>query len=247
MNADMWLEVIVAEGDRLIDTDPAQLAAPVPTCPGWTVHDVIGHTGAVHRWAADKVCQTGLYRGYDTIAFPDDATVIDWYCDGRDLLVRELRQRDPDAPAKTFVGERTNAWWCRRQANEVAVHRFDLDSATRAGDERPIEAGVAAAAVDEWLELFAPRFVEMGPGVPEHLLGRTLHLHAHDHTDGEWVLTVTPRGFHVTRGHVKADAALRGSASDLLLALWHRRALKELDVAGEGSVADEILDLVHVT
>ena len=28
------------------------IAADVPSCPGWTIADLAGHTGSVHRWAA---------------------------------------------------------------------------------------------------------------------------------------------------------------------------------------------------
>ena len=32
--------------------DRAGLRAPVPTCPDWTVRDLVAHQGMVHRWAA---------------------------------------------------------------------------------------------------------------------------------------------------------------------------------------------------
>ena len=51
-----------------------------------------------------------------------------------------------------------------------------------------------------------------------------MHLHCTD-VAGEW--TVRPNdagGFDVTREHAKGDCAIRGAASDILLALWRRRA-----------------------
>src|SRR4051812_19574241 len=33
----------------------AGLEASVPTCPGWTVRDLLVHQGMVHRWAAANV------------------------------------------------------------------------------------------------------------------------------------------------------------------------------------------------
>jgi uncharacterized protein (TIGR03083 family) len=33
----------------------ADLAQPVPTCPGWTLADLVRHTGRVHRWATHIV------------------------------------------------------------------------------------------------------------------------------------------------------------------------------------------------
>ena len=46
---------------------------------------------------------------------------------------------------------------------------------------------------------------------------------------------------------MKADVALRGSAFDLLLTLWHRRPLSAVDTVGDAGVAAELLDLIHVT
>ena len=45
--------------------DRAGLRAPVPTCPGWTVRDLVAHQGMVHRWAA------ALVRGERDVV-PDD-------------------------------------------------------------------------------------------------------------------------------------------------------------------------------
>ncbi len=35
--------------------DRAGLEAPVPTCPDWTVLDLVAHQGMVHRWAGALV------------------------------------------------------------------------------------------------------------------------------------------------------------------------------------------------
>ncbi|MFW0792601.1 maleylpyruvate isomerase family mycothiol-dependent enzyme [Gordonia sp. CPCC 205515] len=246
MTPEQWLAAIEQESAVLAATPVDALELPVPTCPGWTVHDLLGHVGAVHRWAADKVDGTRLYRGYDGIAVPDGAEVIDWYVEGRDQLVVTLAGRDPDEPARTFVGEGTVAFWYRRQAGELAMHRWDLESALRPGEQTPIDAVLAADGIDEWLEVFAPRFVGMGAGVPADLIGRTLHLHGTDVPDAEWFLEVTADGFAHRREHAKADAAVRGPVSDLTAMLWHRRSYKDLDVVGDDSVVEPILDLVHV-
>ena len=38
--------------------DEAGLEAPVPTCPGWTVNDLVLHMGEVHRWAMFSTVRT---------------------------------------------------------------------------------------------------------------------------------------------------------------------------------------------
>ena len=77
-------------------------------------------------------------------------------------------------------------------------------------------------------------------------MGATLHIHCTD-TAGEWLLTLTAEGCEVERIHAKGDAALRGAASDLLLAVWHRTPLADIDVVGDADRAQRVLDLIHVT
>lgn len=247
MEPEQWLAAIKADSEILASTPVDALDLAVPSCPGWTVHDLIGHVGAVHRWAADRVSGTALYTGYGGIAAPEGAAVIGWYIEGRDQLVDSLTARDPDDPAPTFVGERTVAFWYRRQAHELAVHRWDLQSATVPTHQDSIEADVAVDGIDEWFDLFAPRFIAMGSGVPSELIGRSLHLHATDADGGEWFVDVTANGLDWRHDHAKADVALRGSASDLLLALWHRVPASSLDIVGDTTVVGPVLDLVHVT
>ena len=47
--------------------DRAGAEAPVPTCPGWTVRDLLAHQGMVHRWA------TAVVLGDDPRAVDDAA------------------------------------------------------------------------------------------------------------------------------------------------------------------------------
>ncbi len=42
---------LAAEAERILPSDP------VPTCPLWTVRDLVVHLGGVHRWATDIVAR----------------------------------------------------------------------------------------------------------------------------------------------------------------------------------------------
>ena len=78
--------------------DRAGLSAPVPTCPEWTVLDLVAHQGMVHRWAAAIV--RGERPADDEVAAferaaheSDDA--MTWLRDG----AVEVTQAVGDAPA----------------------------------------------------------------------------------------------------------------------------------------------------
>lgn len=245
---------IVTEGERLAAVGADALGAPVAACPRWTVERLVGHTGRVHRWAASL-----LAAGPDAEATsgkvdagprpPTGPAVLPWYRESLDLLLAELDRHDPGEPVRSFAGPTTAAFWFRRQAHELAVHRWDAQDA--AGGAEPVDRTLAADGIDEWLELFVPRFLARGDGVPADLVGATVHLHCTDDDlvdgTGEWLLRLTAEGAEVTRAHAKGDAALRGPASDLLLVAWHRLPLGRADVVGDAERAHQVLDLVHVT
>jgi uncharacterized protein (TIGR03083 family) len=232
---------------------PSGLEATVRACPGWTVERLIGHTGRVHRWATSFLAQG------DDGAEPDPGprppageAILAWYREALDGLVAELDRHDPSEPVLSFIGPADVAFWFRRQAHEISVHRWDAEDAVSPGGATPFDPTLAADGIDEWLHLFVRRFlVDKGDGTPADLIGATLHIHCTDEDraegSGEWLLRLTEEGCEVERAHAKGDAALRGPASDLLLAVWHRTPLTDLDVVGDADRARAILDLIHVT
>jgi hypothetical protein len=111
-------------------------------------------------------------------------------------------------------------------ANETAVHSWDARAA--AGSPEPIEAELAADAIDEWLTV-------MGPMRPPEGLSGTVHLHCTD-VPGDW--TVDLAAFTTVSGgaDADADAELRGPASAILLRLLNRA--EGGDILGDASVLD---------
>lgn len=243
---------IVREGAALATVPASGLGAEVRACPGWTVERLIGHTGRVHRWATSFLALGGeLGEPAPGPRPPVGEAILPWYRSALDDLVAELDRHDPSEPVQSFAGPGDVAFWLRRQAHEIAVHRWDAEDAVTPGGATPFDPALAADGIDEWLELFVPRFiVDQGDGVPADLVGATLHLHCTDELapgTGEWLLRLTAEGIELERAHAKGDVALRGPAGDLLLAVWHRTGLDTVDVVGDVDRAQAILDLVHVT
>jgi len=104
----------------------------------------------------------------------------------------------------------------------------------------PIDAPLAADGVDEFLTLFVPRWGKEAVGA-----GGTLHFHCTD-AEGEWLLLGSGDGVTVTREHAKGDAAARGSASDLMLFVWGRVPVSQVEVFGEAGLLNRFAEATKV-
>jgi uncharacterized protein (TIGR03083 family) len=225
------LAAVRADGTRLLELAVADWDRPAPTCPGWSVGDVAVHTAGAHRWAERILAQGERVHRRDVPTAPDTAAAAPAWCrDGLALLLARLEATDPDASTWTFspTGEQRAAWWYRRMAQETAMHRADVEVAVE-GTTAGFDAALAVAGIDEYLGELLPRLAG-GP------TSGTLHLHATD-ADGEWFVDLADRSAPLRREHRKADVALRGGASDLLLWLWNRRPAEgHLEVLGNEAV-----------
>ncbi len=248
------LELLRVEGERLAAVPADALDATVPTLEDWTVERVLRHTGKVHRWVA-KTVAAGPDGDLSTPleSLPRGPDCLPAYREALDEVLGALARHDPEEPTITFAGPGTVAFWARRQAHEVAVHRVDaadaIGAAGGAGPD-PLAVDGAADAIDEWTSLFlGTRWGQRVGEVPDDLVGRTVHIHGTDDpapADGaEWLLTFTADGIDVETVHAKGDVALRGPAEDLLLTLWRRRPLATVDVFGDDALARRVLDLAR--
>ncbi len=215
----------------------AGLDAEVPSCPDWTVADLLGHIGRVQHWAAAVVGRraTEPLRFRDLPSPPEPAERLDWARAGARELADTLASVDPATPVWTFVVAGRDAgraaFWQRRQALEAAVHRYDAQLA--AGDPAPVDGALAVDGIDELLTVLAP--ATFGPRCTG--AGESVHLHCTDRP-GEWLLRFTAGGLEVERMHAKGDVAVRGPASDLFLLVHNRRRADGLEVFGDPTVLD---------
>jgi uncharacterized protein (TIGR03083 family) len=221
------------EQNRLLDelTRDADPDTPVPTCPGWTLRQLLRHVGRGDRWAAQIVRErrdSGLDpRQVEAGKPPDDAEGAREWLRGSPRALVSAIETDPDAPVWTFVGPRPALWWLRRRLHESAVHR--ADAAIALGLPYDLAPALAADGVSEWLGLLAAGMAPE-PALPPDT---TVHLHATDDglgTDGEWMLRGGPDGLDWEHGHGKGDVAVRGRAVDLLLCVLRRGVPAERDV-----------------
>lgn len=238
MDAQQLLDVIRDESARMVGaSESAGLDTVVPSCPDWTVADLLGHVGRIQRWQADLVARRVQEAEFGFAEPPTDPVVlVSWVEDATALLLEVFAAAPPDTPLWTFVGPGTPAFWIRRQAHEVALHRVDADLA--AGRAPVLDGDLARDGIDEFFDVVVQfRVRDRMTGT-----GETLHLHRTD-GEGEWLVRLTPEGPEVTRAHAEGDVAARGTASDLLLAIRGRVEPSALEVFGDESVLRRFIDL----
>jgi uncharacterized protein (TIGR03083 family) len=198
----------------LVAADPA---APVPSCAGWTVLDLVAHLGNVHSWAA-TIVETGAAAA-DPDDLPDPDAMQGWYAERAGRLVATLGAADPAEPCWNFARvNETKGFWARRQVHETHMHLVDLDQAH--GRSTELEPDECADGVTEVCEVFLPRM--HARGFPADL-AQPVSLVATD-TRHRWTLTPCeglPPALTLGSG-VLANDRLEGTAEQLWLLLWKR-------------------------
>jgi uncharacterized protein (TIGR03083 family) len=229
-----------ALGDVIRDADPQ---TPVPTCPGWSMNQLLKHVGRGHRWSAQIIAERRFgpldpreVRDGKPPEEPDAA--IDWLNRGAQLVIDAVDHVRPETRVWTFTGPRPAGWWIRRRVHEATVHRADAVLALGGDFQLPSE--LAADGVTEWIDLAT---LSADLHQPPLRRGLTLHLHATDDglgPTGEWTITHDEDGLNWSHDHTKGEAAVRGSAIDLLLALTRRRSTADagIEVIGDAGIWD---------
>lgn len=213
---------------------------PVPTCPGWTVFDLVAHQGMVHRWATDHLRGR---RDVDPRSYEAEGRAsgdqLGWFDVGATALLQALVDAPDDLDAPVFLpgAPSPKLFWSRRQCHETTIHAVDAMSARLGRAPRPDETWVsdrlALDGIDELIAGFVPR--------PRRWAV---------HTDSPTTLLVRPTGaelaWHVafspgapattsrldgTEQLPAAEHEIVGDPVSVYLGLWNR---VDLESAGEG-------------
>ena len=240
-------------------TAAAEAAPIVPSCPSWSVSDLVLHLGSVHRYVTRTIAERlttppdpadrgSLHLPADLDGWPDPLTapntgpvpggLVDWFAEGAAGLAELFETTDPAVTVWTWSAEQSVGFWLRMQTIEAAVHRWDLENAL--GSPAPLPAEPAADAVVQTFEVMAPTrraWLQAPAGSGERMAFRQ--------TDGDALWTVTFSGDEILLGSDgTGDVELAGTASDLALFLWQRIPASQLEVKGDTGVLDRYFTLV---
>ncbi|MCF3101743.1 maleylpyruvate isomerase family mycothiol-dependent enzyme [Streptomyces roseoverticillatus] len=230
-------DAVAAETARFVHVlRGADLAAPVPTCPGWTLADLVRHSGSVQRWFAallrKRIQERPLSREVELRLPESEDGYADWLADSAAEAASAFAGVDPEAPMWAWGADQHEGFWARRMLFETLVHRADAELAL--GRTPVIDPALATDGVDEFL-VNLPFATPFAPGVAElRGTGETLRFRCTD-TDGDWTVRLRPDGFGLEPSPAGADATVQGSAADLLLLVYGRlhRDAPAFEVSGD--------------
>ena len=226
MEYDGFVENVRLDGDRLATVADGDLATPVPSCPGWTVRDLVAHIAQVYE---HKIECTRLGHAPDPWPpdWPDADQTVGWYRDAHARLLAMFDESDAATPSATWwPADQTVGFWARRMAHETAVHRVDAELAR--GDSTPIDAQLATDGVDEILRIMLEG--DWSDDADDAMTGQRIDVSTGGRT---WQVVLDREAVSVTDDGGEADAMLTGDPSDVLLWLWGRVPDDRVEQSGD--------------
>ena len=217
----------------------------VPSCPDWDTSDLVRHLGRVHRIVNHVIVarlETMPPDRQTLFRAPADATaddLADWFAEGATALAETFRTTDPETVVWTWGGEHGVGFWLRMQTIEAAVHRWDMEGAI--GSPQPVDEELAADGVAQFLDVVLPYRRTLKS--PPPMKGESYRFRQTD-GPGVWSIALEPDGPRPLGEDEPADTELSGTASDLLLFLWHRIPGEPLLTSGDAKALERFFVLV---
>ncbi len=235
-STDFWLASLREEAAAFqLAVAEAELDSAVPSCPGWTIADLVAHLGGLYGQVRAHVGRgVATAPELERPTPPAGVDLVDWWNQQYTELLALLEQLDPDLPAWNWApASKTVSFWSRRMAHETAVHRWDAQFATI--NAEPIETKLALDGIAEVLDTWLPA----GRGKGQTGLTGIVGLVATDAGHEFFVRQRAEGGIAVLDTDTLLDddpqerVVASGSASDILLMLYGRVDVDVLEIAGD--------------
>jgi uncharacterized protein (TIGR03083 family) len=224
---------------RAAVADASDTTIRVPSCPDWSLRELVEHITQVQFFWAAVVA-----AGPADAPPPDRLTgtasdLLGRSAEATEALLTALRAAGPDRGCWTWWGASdvpmTTGAVARHQVQEAAVHAYDAQETV--GQPQMLPDTVGLDGVDEFAGV---SFGTSGawPGKPA-----VIGLYAAE--GGAWEFELAEGGVRAASGEISLDAALHGPASDIVLALYRRIPLDRLRVEGDSAVLERLLAWSH--
>jgi uncharacterized protein (TIGR03083 family) len=238
MKSKRLLERLDADFTRMSDVvQAADLQARVPSCPEWTVGDLVRHVGAVYLHKVECMRLGTHPQPWPPVGLNEEeprALLSRAYA----ALTAEFAARAPESAAFSWYGpDQTVGFWIRRMAQETVIHRVDAELGAGA-PLAEIPDDLAHDGIDEFLVAFVEYGTQTWPDEFGELLGQADGSGVRVETpESSWFIRLTPEGVQVRTADVDgADAVVRGAPAALLLWLWNRAGDETVSITGDADL-----------
>jgi uncharacterized protein (TIGR03083 family) len=201
----------------------ADLDAAVPSCPGWTMADLLRHVGEVYLNRVECMRLGSRPDPWPPEGLHDEPP-LQLLDRAHAALTGEFATRLPEDHTFTWYDpDQSVAFWIRRMAQETVIHRVDAELGTGAAIA-PIPDDLAADGIDELLVAFVQygtitwpdEFTELLVSAGDRTVRAATPLRS-------WLLRLSTKEVRVEQSVAdNPDATVQGSPPDVLLWLWSR-------------------------
>jgi uncharacterized protein (TIGR03083 family) len=245
MDASRFLAYLAADcGDLRDAASSVELTAPVPSCPGWTMADLVRHVAQVYLHKA-AIMRTGevpaAWPPPGLAAEPPLALLGRAYGE----LRAEFAQRAPAIGVPTWYDpDQTVGFWIRRMAQETVIHRIDAELAAGL-PVTTVPVDLAVDGVDELLRCMLAYGSVEWPEEFAEMKGE--HLAAGDGRDtitvtagpASWTVRPSPERVEVEDGAGDhPEIVVEGPPGPVLRWLWGRAGDDAVRLTGDPAWAD---------
>lgn len=222
------------------------LDVQVPTCPEWTLLDLVHHLGGGRRaWAATVAAgpdASGKLAGEGLDAPQEREALLAWLAESTQQMLDALREAGPERGCWTWWGSSQSPRTCgavaRHQLQEIAMHTYDAQLTV--GAPEPLPEEVALDGVEDFLFTCCTTTVAWPhkPAVVDyHVTGGGSWRQALS-ADGSRAFRLPESGPAAGEAPGSVDASVRGTASDLVLSFYGRIPLDSLKLEGDRHLFD---------
>jgi uncharacterized protein (TIGR03083 family) len=244
METERLLTCLADDYARLRDVAARDLAASVPSCPGWTVTDLVRHVAEVYLHKVHAMEHNDWPRDWPPDFAGEAPLALLERAYGE--LAAQFGARDPGDPAKTwYEPDQTVGFWIRRMAQETVIHRLDGELAA-AEPLAPIPDDLAVDGIDEVLVIFldygSHRWREEFASVLKETAGAPVRIAVDPPRPGaSWLVSNSDAGVDARPdGSGAAVATVSGRPDALLRWLWGRGADAAVAVSGDPGAATDL-------
>jgi uncharacterized protein (TIGR03083 family) len=239
------LATIVSETSLLVSAlDGADLSVPVPSTPDWTLNQLLRHLGHAHRWVAEMIerrvpeTDRSFSKAHSVSEYSGETAseLRPWLTEGAALLSEALGGVEADDEIAVMAGMPGPRFWGRRMAHETVIHRFDVLDAL--GLPFEVDEQVVHDTLREWMTTLVQFIFTIRPATADLLGTGALYFET---ASAGWTVDLTGSKPRVVQGEQKWAVAARGSCVDVVLALYQRRGVEDLEVAGDAALLEKFL------